>query len=44
MILRYIYKPSRRITAASLHCGVFRGRKFPFHEETLSSAERTQSA
>ncbi|WP_211516851.1 hypothetical protein, partial [Flavobacterium caeni] len=32
------------ITAVSSHCGVFGSRKLWFHEETLSSAERTQSA
>ncbi len=35
---------SRRPTAVSSHCGVFGSRKLWFHEETLSSAERTQFA
>ena len=34
----------RGITLVSSDCGVFRDRKSAIHEETLSSAERTQFA
>ena len=33
-----------QVTAVSSHCRVFGSRKLWFHEETLSSAERTRPA